>query len=81
MTASDTIHSMLYYHTMTSRHIINQYIIIYNSNSPAYKQGIAAERLLFIIYVYTISLVIMHNQTVNLLYNITSCNPDIICYT
>ena len=39
-------HSMLYYHTMTSRHIINQYIIIYNSNSPAYKRSIAAERLL-----------------------------------
>ena len=81
MTASNVTLSMLYHHTMTSCHIINQSIIIYNSNSPVYKRGIESERLLFIIYVYTISLVIMHNKTMNLLCNITSCNPDIICYT
>ena len=30
-------------------------------NSPAHKQNITVERLLFIIYVYTMQLVIMHN--------------------
>ena len=48
---------MLYYHTMTSRHAINQSIIIYNSNSPAYEQGIAAKRLLlyYICIYYAVS--------------------------
>ena len=56
-------HSMLYRHTMTSRHAINQSIIIYNSNSPAYKQGIAVERLL--LYYICICHIVSHHAQLN----------------
>ena len=63
MTASNITPSMLYSHTMTSSHVINQSIIIYHSNSPAYKQGIAAERLL--LYYICIYHIVSHHAQLN----------------